>query len=190
MAKKSKKNNKKIIWISLIAVAILFVLLLIFGIFNKATAPINPSLTIYPSIPPFTTYHSNILNITINIPNDFILKEENVLREMILEKNGKTIIVHRYTTNRYYNNIKELLDEIYNIDNSSKEIIRQQIKINDKDCEVSVEKYNNSAESNKKNYNCYLDGNTFLSISTTSESLYSDLDQIAKSFRYEPKPTP
>lgn len=190
MAKKSKKNNKKIIWISLIAVAILFVLLLIFGIFNKATAPINPSLTIYPSIPPFTTYHSDFLDATVDVPTDYSIKEVYGLQELNLEKKGKIIIVHVFGTNRAYKNIKEFLNDIDNQSYHSKESNSQPTSINGLDCEIVLTKYTNKPEINNKAYNCFINSNVFAKISTTSESLYSDLDQIAKSFRYEPKPTP
>jgi hypothetical protein len=187
MAKKGKKNNIKITWVVVIVVAILFFLLLMkFGSLNKATAPVSPSESVTPSVAVFKTYHSDLLDITIDVPSGFTIKEIPGSQEVNLEKEGEAINVHRIGTNRAYKNIEEFLDDINNYNYKPKETNNRHVKINGLDCEVVLTKYINSPEINNKAYNCFINSNVFIKIYTDYESLYPDLDKVASSFRYEP----
>lgn len=177
---KKNKNNKKIVWafFGLIVILLIFLTLLTGGFLRKEKSQIVQNISPTTQVES-NSYHSEILKITIEIPNGVSVKEENVLRELILEKNGSRIKVHRFSTNRSYDSIKIFLDEVYNSGNQPMQVVRKSTKIDGKDCEISIlKKY--------KKYYCYLDSNSFLSFYTESSELYSDLDQIARSFRYEP----
>lgn len=176
---KKNKNNKKIVWafFGLIVILLIFLTLLTGGFLRKEKSQIVQNISPTTQVES-NSYHSEILKITIEIPNGVSVKEENVLRELILEKNGHTIKIHRFGTNRAYKNIKEFLDELYSASDTPKDIVRRKIQIDGRECEISLGEY--------KNYDCYLNSNSFLSFYTESSELYSDLDQIARSFRYEP----
>lgn len=184
---KYSKKNKKIVW-GFFGLIVFIALLLILAlgnlpkkVQNQQVQKISPTLQMESN-----RYHSEILNITFDMPDGLSIKEENVLRELILEKNGDTIKIHRFGTNRSYNNITELLDDSYQSSNIFKPINRQKININNNDCEIVDEVFSNQPEQNNRSYYCLRNSNSFLSFSTTSPELYFDLDQIARSFRYEP----
>jgi predicted Zn-dependent protease len=127
------------------------------------------------------------LDITIDVPSAFTIKEIPGSQEIQLEKKDKLINIHVFGTNRAYKNIEELLDDINMHNDQAKETSKQHVKINGLDCAVTINKYVNRPELNNKAYDCFINSNVFFSISTKSESLYSDLDQIASSFQYKPK---
>lgn len=182
---KSKYNIYKILIFIGVGIFIFFLLFFIFKQSRITKNQVKKVQEISNSSPSprlkSNSYHSELLDITIDIPSDVIFKEENALREIILEKNGGLIKLHAYGTNRSYKNIKDFLDEIYSSDDALKQATRKQIQIDGKECEILL-------LIDYKKYYCYLDNNTnsFLSISTNVHDLYDDLDQIARSFRYEP----
>jgi predicted Zn-dependent protease len=184
MPKKIEQHNKFHIYI-LIGIFLVTVLFL-FQVLpkNKSTTEstqVKNNISITPST---KTYHSDFLEATINIPEGFNVTEE--FGQVTLEKNSDKIIFHRIGTNKEYKNIDEFIDDSFNSDNMPKDIKKQQIVINGLNGIEVIVKYSKNPERNNKSFYLYKNGNSFYSFYTRSSSLYSDLDQIARSFKYNP----
>ena len=100
MVKKQIKNNSNLIKVVIISV-IGIIIVIIFPTIKPQINPSNENVTL--SLPSeLKKYHSNILDITINIPNDFSAKEIYGNREILLEKDSDVIKIHRIGTNKKY----------------------------------------------------------------------------------------
>lgn len=187
--KKTKKSYKNILAIAIVGLLAIFLFQLITKKQNQVTPtpiPNNQNSTILsPAMKTnlSKTYHSDFLEITIDIPNGFTLKEQ--LPEVLLMKNSDVITIHLVGTNKIYKTIDEFLDDVFNTYNGPKNITRNKVTINGKVAEIVKVEYPQNPENNNKAYYFYIN-NGFYHIYTKSPDLYSDLDQIARSFRYEP----
>src|SRR3989344_888421 len=182
MVKKQIKNNSNLIKVVIISV-IGIIIVIIFPTIKPQINPSNENVTL--SLPSeLKKYHSNILDITINIPNDFSAKEIYGNREILLEKDSDVIKIHRIGTNKKYKNTDEFLDDIFGSDSTPKNIEKKYITIDGFDVVKVDVKYTTSPNLDDRTYYFFIN-NGFYTISTTSQALYSDLDQIAQSFRYE-----
>jgi hypothetical protein len=175
MAKKGKKKQIKVIL--LVAIGITLVLFL-FSLISKNTSQeliSDSNLSITPTTNPRlpNQYHSDLMAIAFNTPSGYSIEE---LGNFITLNNNKgEIIISRIGTNSDY------LDG-YLIDTARNNHLvlanKQSLTIN----ALSAIKVDING---KRNYLFYKD-NWVFTIETKSPELYADLDQIAKSFRYEP----
>lgn len=123
------------------------------------------------------TYQSKNLKFTITIPTNTQIQEKNTYLDVVI--NGSVIDVVRNGTNADSLNI-------YLKDYDTKKNVQisdnNNLTINGYEANSRIET-NIGSGIKQKIYYIYTD-NWVYAISTNSESLYNDLDQIAKSFRY------
>ena len=152
--------------------------------FVKSNMPTFQNL--YPSPAPsptnivaLKTFQSQLMKFSIQLSNDFQIEEK--FTTVILSSSKGEILISRNGTN--FKNLKDYLNDL---DTKNKVTIVEQktLSINDYEVFLRSEKYSGS-EKMTKVYVIYVD-NWVFAISTTSESLYDDLDPIAQSFRYTP----
>lgn len=182
MAKNKKLKNKT----STLFLILVIVLLSLAFIYTVNQLNLLGVKNVDPTASVVREYHSELLDIIFIIPNEYSLKEENVLRELTIEKKGELIKFKKYTTNRVYKDIEEHFEDIYLAENHVLVTSKEHVDINGTDCVESQWKNSNNPELTYKNYLCFLESTSFLNISTNSPNLYSDLDQIARSIRYIP----
>lgn len=123
---------------------------------------------------------SKVLQLSLTIPTNSQIIEKTTFIDIILDK-GK-INVSRIATN-----FPDLSGYIKDFD--SKRILEvseeKQLSISGYPSISRIETFAKGPVSKQYVYFIYVNGWIY-SLSTTSESLYNDLDQIAKSFRYTP----
>lgn len=127
------------------------------------------------------TYHSEFLKITIDYSTKFDL-EEKFGTITLKNKEGEIIIT---TTGTNYSSLDEYIKASDELNETMIKVMRKRVKINNWDGVVSNISYENNPSLNHKGYIFYKDYGVY-SLFTTSSNLYSDLDKITKSFRYEP----
>lgn len=182
--KKSKQlNTKKIYLLITVFVIIIFSLVLIKlsikGSSYQSERDLQPQNNI--SISPLNKmYYSKYLKITLDYPMEYQLEER--LGTVYLKKDNNLIIVDRIGTN--YNSIDDYLDYLTKI-NEVQIVDRQIVKVNRLNGMRATVKHPNTQNPDNKVYYFYIN-NFIYDISTTNPILYSDLDQIARSFRYTP----
>jgi hypothetical protein len=167
---------------------ILLGILLIAGLFlfdtvtknNKINNDRESQSTISPT-PSLKTYHSDFLEATIQIPHNYSA-EENFTNTITISTRTGHIKVERLYTNA--ESIRQYLAE-YDARRTLEVINEENLKINGYDSVVRVQMFNGGPIEKNKIYFIYADGLVY-AISTAFEDLYSDLDQIANSFRYDP----
>ncbi len=175
----TRKTNKNIWVIALIGIIAILFLIITKKQFQTTQNPNynNPIATTYlsPTINTANpkTYYSEVMKITFNVPAGYKIEE---LGNFITVKNSYgEIIISRIGTNA--NSLKGYLIDIANY-NRLKLTNKQNLKINNLDViKVDI--------NGKRNYLFYINNRVF-SFETKSPSLYSDLDQIAQSFRFTP----
>lgn len=119
------------------------------------------------------TIQSKNLKFSVEIPSDFEKQEK--FTTVILNNNGNEIKISRVATN--FENLENYLADLSN-KNKFNLSNKENLSINDS---VAIRGNTND----EKIYFIYRDGWVF-SISTDSNSLFDDLDQIAHSFHYIP----
>lgn len=135
----------------------------------KAAIPTQTS-----NVPESTkTYQSKDMKISIRINSN--INVEDRLGRIILNNQKGQIIINKTGTN--FENIKEYLEDL-----QLKNHFVLEMK---KDLEINSNSAISGYLKDEKFYYIYADYRVY-SLSTSSESLYDDLDQIAKSFRYTP----
>lgn len=125
-------------------------------------------------------YKSIGMKITVNYPKKFQLDDQSV--QLILSDNGKHIIISREGTqftslNDYLNNVEEK--------NNVTSISREELKIDNYIAIKRFSKIDTNDNNSTKSYHVLIESRIY-SLSTISPELYSDLDQIAQSFKYTP----
>lgn len=125
-------------------------------------------------------YKSKSLKLTINVPVGFQVEEKFTAVNLKIDK--REIKIDRIGTN--FNNIESYLN---NLEEKNKIEIadRKKNKINLLDSIESMIRHPVSKSRDEKAYFIYAD-NWVYSLSTSSEELFDDLDQIAQSFKYTP----
>lgn len=118
-------------------------------------------------------FQSKNMRFSINVPLDFATQEK--FTTLILTKNDNEIKISRVATN--FDNLEDYLVDLSN-KNKFTVLDSKKLIIN----EFSSVQGNINQE---RIYFIYADSWVF-SMSTTSEALFDDLDQIAKSFQYTP----
>lgn len=171
----AKKHHHTFAVMLLLGVALLFVLI-IFSYYNP-NSPLNTASNTSEQITVRgDVYKSDFLNISLAIPQKFKIEENSTL--IIARNNEGEIRISRRSTN--YNNLNNYYESLMEKNNLS-ELSRETLKVSSLEAiksEVSGPGYSDKA------YYFYPTKWTVYSISTTSPSLYDELDQVAQSFRY------
>ncbi len=125
-------------------------------------------------------FQSRALKLSLQLPKNWNVEEKLTFIDLV-SANGK-INVSRIATN--FNNLSGYLKDFDN-KRGLKVSTEESLKISGYDSIKRVEIFKGGSISSQKVYFIYIDGWIY-SLSTSSESLYNDLDQIAKSFKYTP----
>lgn len=175
MATKRKKEINKILIVTLIILLVVFSVLFYKNVLSSDYSKLlnqsqqNPSTNIF---------SSESLKFRINIPNNFEAEEK--LTTVRFTKGTEEILISRVSTN--FNNITDYLNDLGNKNNF---MFKELVRSGDKKTTVlkTTLKFLNGQE--KIEYFIYTD-NWVYSLSSSSEALDSNLDQIAQSFKYLP----
>ena len=120
------------------------------------------------------TFQSETMNFSIEIPQSFQTEEK--FGSVTIKNGSGIILIMQNATN--FDNLKEYIKNSKN--NLENRIAgREDLVINNQEATSGF------LENNEKIYLIYAD-NTVYIISTKSQPIYSDLDQITQSFRYIP----
>lgn len=180
---KNKKTRKS--WVILLIV-VAFVLIIL-TIYNRIKISNNNHSSNKPHINNVAetksiTYFSKFLNIYIDIPKDYAITDLN--DTLKIENNGhKTIILARAGTN--FNSLDEYFKSNVTNKKLRKKETKQKIILNNQESYIVNMEYLDYPNLNYRAYYFYQD-NAIINLQTNFPELYSDLDQIARSVRYEP----
>lgn len=185
MAKKKNKNaDKNFRIVKLIGVAALFFIVIIILNQRPFTKFQNPNNTLMPSSSPPPTiknFNSKFLKIFFSTPSGYDISENS--NHISLNNNIGEIIISKRGTNN--DTIEGAVFEIS--DRGTMQVAnKQSMKINNIDVISCSIKSLVSDEPESKGYYFYPVPWTVFSITTNNSELFDDLDQIARSFRYEP----
>jgi hypothetical protein len=146
---------------------------------NNPTIP-TPQPTSQATPDQTKTYHSKTLKISFSYPSDFQVEEK--FTTISLKNNAGVVLISRNGTN--FSNIESYLK-----DSDSKVNLKvdqeNKFTAGDLDHVTRIEQFTSGSINKHKIDFIYKDYNIY-SISTSSEELYDELDQIAQSFRYIP----
>lgn len=162
---------------------IIVVLIVAAGYFvaNQKTIPLGKSPSPSPMSQELKTFKSKIMKFTISVPSSFQVREEATFVD--LEDKGAKINIGKNSTNSNDVNdyVKDFDEKRIGLEVEDQEAL----KIATLDVIKRIEKFIAGPIREQKIYYIYTENKVY-SISTTAESLYDDLDQIAQSFRYIP----
>lgn len=172
---KNKKENKNYLWI--VGIVIIIVVISYFYQLPRKQPQTTNLSTTKPN--EATTHTSKLLKISINVSKEFKIEDGGVSINLTSNE-GKVSIIRNGTQ---FINLESYLDEF--------DRKRSLIVVNKK--EANLEGIQASSRIIKfpqqnvtqKSYYIYKDYSVYI-ISTQSEALFDDLDQIAQSFRYSP----
>lgn len=160
--------------------SILFVAISVLVLFFIYTNFYSPSSPMSNNTQQTKQFESKDLKFSISLPTFFIIEEK--LNSIFLKANNGDITISRIATN--FGGIEDYL-----IDFDSKRKIRvsnqEAMSISDYPTIKRTEIFLAGPIEKQKVYFIYVNGWVY-SLSTSSEALFSDLDQIAQSFRYNP----
>lgn len=126
------------------------------------------------------THRSEVLKFTITVPSQFSIKDEKI-RVIISNLEGDMIISRNGTQ---FDSLEEYIKD-FDIKHKTTPSNEQKISVGNFSAVSRVIKYPGSNPSGDKIYLVYT-GDAVYQFSTSSESLYPDLDQIAQTFKYTP----
>ena len=126
-------------------------------------------------------FKSSTIGFSVAVPKGYEINEKLTYVELIL--NGEKIIISKSSTE-----LKDAISYVADFDGKREELTvdeQKQITVNSLPGIVRVEKFTVGPIGQQKVYYIYADGDV-ITLSTSTKSLYSDLDQIAQSFQYTP----
>lgn len=175
---KKQKGTNKVIYL-LLAFVILLVLLFFVMLLNKSSNYQNNNPEALTEIPQKKTYYSKSMKVSVDMPISFQVEES--FTTITFKKNDDSITLSRNGTQ--FSNLESYLNDF----DSKRQLIvpeNNEIIINGYD---TVLRTMNFPKQNikQKSYYIYVDNWVYV-IFTKSKSLFNDLDQIARSFRYTP----
>ena len=156
---------------------IVFVVLLVLGgfvVFIKTQKSIKPQTSLSSGQQMKTFKSSSVMDFTIEVPSEFEVKEQFGL--VIISTPDGEINISKNGTN--FDNLTDHIEELEKLNRFSFQKLDDLIVNN-----LPAQKGNLNGE---KVYFFYSNAHNVYSISTSSESLYNDLDRIAQTFRYTP----
>lgn len=169
-----KRKNNILLILGIIAIVIISLTLYLSKYLNKT--PQQNSMNFGQT----KIFQSKNLNLSLQISNKLQVLEKTTFVNLISQ--DRIINVSRIATN--FDDISSYLKDF-----DSKRTVKieqeHKLKINDYPSVDRMELFNNGPVAKQKVYYIYIN-NWIYSLSTSSESLYDDLDQIAQSFRYTP----
>lgn len=173
MKKEEKKSNSGIIVVIFVVIVFGFIVYFV-GNINKIF--LLRSKTVINNL---KTYTSEEMKFSIHIPSKFQVEDLEI--KLILSYYGKEISMIRNGTN--YDN---LTDYLVNFDKKRNLVVSEvkRVLIDGKDVLVRMLEFPEE-KIKQKAYYVYVDNWVYI-LSTSSEDLYGDLDQIVQSFRYMP----
>lgn len=173
----ARKKNKAVKTNPLLFVFIIIILILVPGFYffksSKTSRLVSPS--------PFSTtrtFHSSILNFTIELPIEYKITEKSI--SVVLKTNEKQIVINKSATN--FDNLGDYLKDL-NIKNKSNIISENVIIIDNKEAILRFLKV--GPDETLKEYKIFIDRRIY-TIFTYDDQLFDNLDKIARSFRYVP----
>lgn len=172
---KKIKNNEKII----IALAVALILLLGLVLYSQSSPSTSTPQQINPSNEA-KLYTSKNLKFSLQIPTLWRVTEDQTFTDLT-SQDGK-INVSRIATN--FDNVNAYLAD-FDSKRTIKIASEEKMLINGYDSIKREERFIGGTIAEQKVYYIYIRGWIY-SLSTSSKELYSDLDQIARSFRYIP----
>lgn len=139
---------------------------------------LTPQLTQTPASPDDTTTYqsSDVLGFEIEVPITYTIRDRGF--DVTLSKDGDEINIHRSGTD--FDNLDDYLS---NLDSYKKNKPKSENKVEIDGLNSARRMIEIQDSSDLLSYKIYINGLVY-DISTTSPNLYSDLDQIAQSFRY------
>lgn len=143
----------------------------------------QPPITSQPIVslmPMMREYHSEQFKYNFKYPGKFEL-DDKVL-DVVLKNNDGEILIHQIGTN--YKTIDGFLTSISTY-NHFEVTNKENLVINNYPAVKYIAKFGISKDPDDQTYYIYPAPWTIFSFSTSSPALYADLDQVAKSFRYE-----
>ena len=161
------KNNKNLFLVTLTVV------LIVFGALISQSRPEKTKV--------FRS--SSIMNFSIEVPTGFKVTESLGSVSILYAGDEGEILIGRSGTN--FDSLTEYLNDL-NAKNRTRVINSQSETINSYQAFKQTLVNDDLEESNRVTYFIYVDGQVY-SISTASESLYDELDQVARSFKYTGK---
>ncbi len=179
---KARKSNTTHVFI-LIGILLVIIVFLFFVLqsgrkdYSQKQAQSEPSPT-----PSLKTYHSDFLGLTFEYPPEYEVEEEFTNAVYLKHKNG-TVEIHRLFSN--LTNIEDYLIG-YDSHRTIEILDKQNLKIDGYNAVNRLEKFSGGPINEAKAYFIFIQNVAIYVFSTDDENLYDDLDQIARSFRYDP----
>lgn len=163
----------------LIILIVITAVILGFAFYNQSKTA-NPPSSSQPTTAQTKTFQSKTLKFSITLDSNFAIKDTGIT--VVLTKDEDDIKISRNGTP--FNSLTEYLKD-FDSTRSLKVEQENRLNINNLDATSRIEYFATGARDSHKIYFILIPDAVY-SISTNSESLYNDLDQIAKSFRYTP----
>lgn len=145
---------------------------------SPASSSKQPQATSKSSSKEIKTYQSKKIKFSISFYRNFKIEEN--FNEVILNSNNGNVLIGRNGTN--FPTIAGYVDDLSQ-KNHLKISQRTSLRIDGKDAVSGIISHADGIQ--EKTYFIYAD-NWVYTLSTSSEALYNDLDQIAESFKYTP----
>ncbi len=182
MAKKKsiKKNFQIHILIGILALSVLWLVSLMSSsqsIDNISKPEIQKTITPTPAL---KTYHSDFLKLTFKYPAEYEVEER--FNTIILDAEFGQIKIDKLTTNQ--NNLNEFL-KVFDSRRTMEVQIDQRLLIDGHDAAFRTHVFSNTIPS-RKVYFIFISEGRVYAFSADDKILYNDLDQIARSFQYDP----
>ena len=170
---KQSRLNLHVVVLVIIGVSFIILLLNIFGFFYNIKQ-LSPFVSLNENKQGYQEFISKNMHFSVKVPIRYQI-EERTTSTVFSDEKGK-ILVGRTGTN--YSTIEQYLDNL-SLKNNFKTDGKESIVINSLPTVVlNID--------NRRDYFIYGTEWTVYTLSTDSEELYGDLDQVAQSFRYEP----
>jgi len=176
------KTNKNLIILVLVVAMVILAVFILSLKSNKTsiTPPVLQSNTTVSSGEQTRIYKSKDLKFSVSIPSRFQVEEK--FTTVFMKNVSGEILLSRVATN--FENLNNYLDDL---SKKNKILItdKKELTINQYDSIRGKIQYSSLENPTKTSYFIYVD-NWVYSFSTSSPTLFDDLDQIAQSFRYTP----
>lgn len=170
--------KKQIQILVILVLVILTGVIIYFRYLPKENKPNTPVVNKQSNTPKYKTFKSEVINISIQLPQDYLIEEK--LTHVELKKGNNSIGLDRNA--HAFRTLKEYLDDADEKDKLEFTRVINEFEINSFPAVIRDE-----LRGGVKVRMYYIFTPDWVYIfSTDSESLYPDLDQIAKSFRYTP----
>lgn len=126
----------------------------------------------------YKIYRSKSMNISFEVPSESILEDK--FASVAIKKNNREILISRNGTN--FNELDSYLSDLHE-KNRAMVIKSENLEIDGYESVKQVLSNKSGEENSRMTYFVFIKPSVY-NFSTTSEDLYDELDQIAKSFKY------